>query len=289
MIPNRLSEWNLGSVQSVAASGLSENDLFDLKADLQPAEHQRKIVAAFANTRGGYLVFGVTNDRQVVGVANDELPRDFGSKLRTGIEPSVEFRVGVPILVSPGRNAFVIEVPRSSRVPHAVLQNGSWAFLKRSASGTNDPMSYEEIRLAFQDTDMKRSKLALVASELDLIEAIADRVLKGVPEDFESKTLYQWAWVTRYPTSLLDAILGDAYSLLAKDKDTWALLGYIRDSVRVSNTYSEALSELPFSAISGADERKKQFQLEIRSTAGKLRDKAAIARSAIEKLLGPEI
>lgn len=289
MIPTRLSEWNLEAVQSVAASGIAENDLFDLKTDLQPAEHQRKIVAAFANTRGGYLVFGVTNDRQVVGVSNDELPRDFGNKLRTGIEPSVEFRVGSAILVSPGRNAFVVEVLRSTRVPHAVLQNGSWTFLKRSASGSNDPMSYEEIRLAFQDTEMKRTKLALVVSELDLIETVAGRVLQGVPEDFESRNLYRWAWVTRYPTSLLDPILGDAYSLLAKDKDTWDLLGYIRDSVRVSNTLSEALSDLPFSAISGVDEQKKQFQLEIRSTASKLCEKAAIAKSAIEKLLGPEV
>ncbi|TKB71609.1 MAG: ATP-binding protein [Nitrospira sp.] len=289
MIPTRLDEWNLDAVLSVAASGIAENDLFDLKADLQPAEHQRKVVAAFANTRGGYLVFGVTNDRRVVGVSNDELPRDFGSKLGTGIEPSVEFRIGSAIPVSPGKNVFVVEIPRSSRVPHAVLQNGSWTFLKRLASGSNDPMSYEEIRLAFQDTDMKRSKLALVASELDLIEAIAGRVIDGVPEEFEAKNLYRWAWVTRYPTNLLDAILGDAYSLLAKDKDTWDLLGYVRDSVRVSNTYSEALSQLPFSAISGADEQKKQFQLEIRSTASKLREKAASAKAAIEKLLGPEV
>ena len=289
MIPVSLSGWKLDAVLAVAASGIAENDVFDLKTDLQPAEHQRKVVAAFANTRGGYLIFGVTNDRQVVGVSNNELPRDFGSRLRSGIEPAVEFRVGPPIAVSVEKNVFVVEVPRSSRVPHAVQANGAWTFLKRSAGGTNDPMSYEEIRLAFQDTDMKRSKLALVASELDLIEAIADRVITNVPEDIPAQNLYRWAWVTRYPTSLLDAILGDAYSLLAHDKDTWKMLGYVRDSVRVSNTYSEALSELPFSAISGVDQQKKQFQLEIRRTATELREKAKSAREAIEKLLGPEV
>jgi Putative DNA-binding domain len=288
MIPTKLDEWNLGAVQDVAASGIAENDLFDLKADLQSAEHQRKIVAAFANTRGGFLVFGVTNDRRVVGVSNDELPRDFGSKLRFGIEPSVEFRFGPAIAISPGKKAFVVNVPRSIRVPHAVLQDHNWIFLKRSASGSNDPMSYEEIRLAFQDTEMRRSKLALVASELDLIEAIADRLLQGIPEEFDAKILYRWAWVTRYPTTLLDAILGDAYALLARDQETWGLLGYIRDSVRVSNTFSEALSQLPFSSISGVDEQKKTFQLEIRRNANELRGKAAEAKKAIEKLLGPE-
>ena len=44
MIPTRLSEWNLEAVRSVAASGIAENDLLDLKADLQPAEHQRKTI-----------------------------------------------------------------------------------------------------------------------------------------------------------------------------------------------------------------------------------------------------
>lgn len=85
MIPASLSGWNLDAVLAVAASGIAENDVFDLKTDLQPAEHQRKVVAAFANTRGGYLIFGVTNDRQVVGVSNNELPRDFGSRLRSAL------------------------------------------------------------------------------------------------------------------------------------------------------------------------------------------------------------
>ena len=221
MIPTSLSLWTLDAVLAIAASGIAENDLFDLKADLQPAEHQRRIVAAFANTRGGYLVFGVTNDRNVVGVSNDELPRDFGTKLRAGLEPSVDFVVGPPIAVSPGKNVFVIEVPRSSRVPHAVQVNGSWCFLKRTASGSNEAMSYEEIRLAFQDTEMKRSKLALLASELDLIEAVAARVIQGIPEDVPINGLYRWAWVTRYPVNLLDAVLGDAYSLLARDRRIW--------------------------------------------------------------------
>src|SRR5712691_8785927 len=112
MIPSSLSDWNLAAVQTVAESGTAESDIFDLKADLQPAEHQRKIVAAFANTRGGYLVFGIDNNRQVVGLENTELPRDFGSKLRSGVEPAVDYRVGIPIVLSPGRFIFVIEVPR---------------------------------------------------------------------------------------------------------------------------------------------------------------------------------
>lgn len=148
-IPESLAGWTLDVVRQVAASGVAENDAFDLKGDLQPAEHQRKPVAAFANTRGGFLVFGVTNDRQVVGVENGELPRDFGIKLGAELEPSVEYEFGVPHKLDTGRMIFVCHVPRSNRGPHAVLTQTGCLFLKRSPSGSNIPMTYEEVRSLF--------------------------------------------------------------------------------------------------------------------------------------------
>ncbi len=59
--------------------------------------------------------------------------------------------------------------------------------------------------------------------------------------------------------------------------------------VRTSNTLSETLSQLPFSAIRGADEQKQSFQQEIRQDAVKLIEKSKAAREAIAKLLGPEV
>jgi hypothetical protein len=50
--PASLGGWTLSLVREIAASGIAENDWYDFKAGLQPAEHQRKIVAAFANTEG---------------------------------------------------------------------------------------------------------------------------------------------------------------------------------------------------------------------------------------------
>ena len=55
--PSRLEDWTLDIVREIAASGITENDWYDVKASLQgQADHQRKIVAAFANTQGGFLV-----------------------------------------------------------------------------------------------------------------------------------------------------------------------------------------------------------------------------------------
>jgi hypothetical protein len=140
----------------------------------------------------------------------------------------------------------VIEVPRSPRGPHAVLLDNRWVFLKRTSGGSNESMTYEEVRLGFQDTETKRTKLALVSAELELVEAMAARIIGQIPDEAAPGVLWPWAWRTRYPTALLDSLLGDAYSLLARDATNWALIGYIRDLLWTSNTLSESLSKIPF-------------------------------------------
>src|SRR5580658_8468208 len=164
MTPDALEGWTLERIREIADAGVIENDRFDLKADLQPADRERRTVAAFANSAGGFLVFGVTDDRRVEGVANAELVRDFGSKLRDSLSPSVEFRFADrPHTLPTGRFVYVAHVPKSARGPHAVYINSASCFLKRTAAGSSEPMTYEEIRLAFQDVENRRTKLALLS------------------------------------------------------------------------------------------------------------------------------
>lgn len=143
--------------------------------------------------------------------------------------------------------------------------------------------------MAYQDTELRRSKLALLYAELDLIREMAQRLATDIPEDFSEVSLYQWAWMTRFPSNLLDTLLGDSASLISKEKDTWNVLAYIRDGVRVSNTYSEALSKLVFSAIGGVNPQKKRFQLDQRRIALDLIEKIKLAKQKINAMLGPEV
>ena len=289
MVPTLLADWTLRAIQDLAASGIAEDDRFDFKVNIQDTDNVRKSVTAFANTRGGFLVYGVSNDRKVIGIENTEFAREFGSKLREGIEPAVDYYMGVPIPVNSNANLHVVEIPRSSRLPHAIQIAGRWTFLKRTAAGTNDPMSYEEIRLAFQDTESKRSKLALVASELDLITFMADRISRDIPADASGYTIYEWAWSSRFPTQLLDSVLGDAYSLIAKRKELWALLTKIRDGVRTVNTYGEALATLKFSVLNGTIGDQAKIQKQVRERAVKLSEQASIAQKEINEALSLEV
>lgn len=176
MIPTRLADWTIDVVRTIVESGVTENDVFDLKADLQDAPGQRKVVAAFANTRGGFLVYGVTDDRRIVGVSRDELPSEFGGKLRDELAPSVSYEFAKPIDVVGGRRLFIVEIPRSKRGPHAVRLNGGWTFLKRTAAGNNDPMSVEEIRGAFTESDRRHRDLAWIQADLARINEVGRRL-----------------------------------------------------------------------------------------------------------------
>jgi hypothetical protein len=286
VIPTRLEEWTLDVIQEVADSGGNENDVYDFKGDLQDADGQRKIVAAFANTRGGFLIFGVTDDRKVEGVANVELPRDFGGKLKNGLEPSVEYRFVPPIALGTGRLLYVAEVPRSARGPHAVLLKGSWAFLKRTAAGNNDAMSYEEIRLAFQDTETRRTKLALLSSELAHIGWVADRLLQEIGENAPTDGLVNdWAWMTRYPTTVIDTVLGDAYSLFADKTDIVAALTALRDETRRSNEVAAVYSNYEFVRSTKDPQQRSKLYRMMRQFAESVRENVRHARKMVDAVL----
>ncbi len=185
-------------------------------------------------------MFGVTNDRRVEGVTNVELVRDFGSRIRDHLSPSVDFRSAHhPHTLSNARLVYVLRVPRSPRGPHAVYLNGAWTFLKRTAAGSNEPMTYEEIRLAFQDTETRRTKLALLSSELSHLDWVAERLLREIQENASTDgVVNDWAWMTRYPTTVIDTILGDAYSLFADKTDLAAVLTVLRPCASSSRARS---------------------------------------------------
>jgi predicted HTH transcriptional regulator len=209
VIPHNLEGWTLPIVQTVAAAGVFENDVFDLKAALQHPEHQRKTVAAFANTAGGFLVFGVTNDREVIGVANSELPRDFGSRLTTGVEPSIEYGFAPPLRLSSDKAVVVCHVPKSKRGPHAVLVNNAWVFLKRGPSGSNEPMTYTEIRFSFVEAAGRRSYLLLLKNELERVEAYAR--LLNISTWQQPEVIFAPLGAGQFSPSLLETLMPEVF------------------------------------------------------------------------------
>ena len=81
-----------------------------------PEKIAREMIA-FANTRGGYLLFGVDDDKQIVGVESEkseaELIKDSAVNY---CEPPVEYEID--FLEVYGKEVVIVSIPESENKPH---------------------------------------------------------------------------------------------------------------------------------------------------------------------------
>ncbi|MBI5510439.1 MAG: ATP-binding protein [Deltaproteobacteria bacterium] len=186
MIPESLGGWTLDAIRELLSQGAFESDRFDFKEMLphpDDAGGKARLVqtcAAFANASGGFLIFGVRDDRELaltdrlVGVDSTlELPEHFGS-FPAQAEPSVEWTfLNPPLPLDSGKVVHVVHVPESKRKPHGVRDNnGRLWFCRRTNRGT-EPMSYDEVRLSFLEAGRKRQDLLWLKAEVARILEVA--------------------------------------------------------------------------------------------------------------------
>ncbi len=159
----------------------------------------KKSCAAFANSEGGFLIFGVSDDREaspearLVGVDPTlDFFEHFGS-FPAACVPSVTWVPrSAPISLRTDRVLHVIHIPKSWRGPHWVRQDpgGPVTFAKRTNSGV-EAMSYDEVRVSFTQTQEQISRLNMLRIELELIRDSAKEI-EGRGDDanlFWSETL----------------------------------------------------------------------------------------------------
>jgi predicted HTH transcriptional regulator len=107
---------------------MKRNDFFDLieegeglqiefKRRFSTPEKIAREMIAFANTRGGYILFGVDDDKEIVGVESEkseaELVKDAALNY---CEPPVEYKID---FIEVNRNEIVVvAVPESDKKPH---------------------------------------------------------------------------------------------------------------------------------------------------------------------------
>lgn len=75
MIPTALADWSLPILKELMARHVFEDEQFDFKEGLPDARDEkakdrlRKTCSAFANTEGGFLVFGVSDAKDLLPAA----------------------------------------------------------------------------------------------------------------------------------------------------------------------------------------------------------------------------
>ncbi len=196
-IPENVNEWSRGILVDLLDEGYDENLRLEFKSKIDSNTKRIPITAcAFANTKGGFLVFGVDNDRRkkltteqrLVGLEDsDELKSQINNQIRNikfsiPIE-NIEFKES-NISLPNGKVIVVLKISKTMISPHQFKE----IFYKRVANG-NAPMDIEEIHDAIIESQKSIRMLYLLEEEerllMDILNAMKiyfdnDEFLKAI-------------------------------------------------------------------------------------------------------------
>ena len=151
MVPTKLEEWTIPALEALLAQGYYEPEVFDYKEMLpypNDKDGKRRLVkacCAFANSSGGFLVFGIHDDKskapadRIIGIdPSIDFPVQFGN-YPTKCSPTVSWEfLNPPLSLVNGNKVHVIFIPRSWSAPHCFEdpERAGWlSFAKRTNKG----------------------------------------------------------------------------------------------------------------------------------------------------------
>jgi predicted HTH transcriptional regulator len=154
MISERIEDWTYEKIKELVTNDINESEKHDSKSGLPPPIELTKDCCAFANSKGGFIILGITESGRkfrIEGINRDkDLANDFGHKLKAlPTNPRFDLAPFIPIPDS-NKVLAVIEIPKSSHGPFIPADKDQRIFWKRTNTG-NEQMSYDEIKEAFQE------------------------------------------------------------------------------------------------------------------------------------------
>jgi predicted HTH transcriptional regulator len=272
-----------------------EDEQFDFKESLPDSrddkakDRLRKTCCAFANTEGGFLVFGVANatslsaHKRLVGFDTSlDFPEHFGNFPLSCI-PSVPWIfLNPPLKLENGRLIHVVHILKSWRAPHSVgnLEVG-WIFPKRTNKG-NEAMNMDEIRSAFLGLYEKRLKLQLLKSELSTIKQNALGCFVVEPEKVSS----HYSLVS-FDTAIVDSIVADTYSITAAYSGLLSMLSLIRERTRVANNKIQLFYHVAMIGMTNKDQIIREHNEFLKSIGEEISKLCDYADAELDKVLKP--
>ena len=293
MIPRTLTDWSPNVVVTMLTRGLFETDRYDNKVMLPHRQDDvatkrlRRTCCAFANSDGGFIVFGISDDRKLaaedrlVGLdANQDFPQEFGNYPRNCF-PSIEWNfLNPPLSLDSGKVLHVVEIPKSWKAPHATGdRDQGWRFTKRTNQG-NEGMTIEEVRSGFLGLYEKRLKLQLLHAELAALKQNAKSAyITG--EDIED----QYSLVS-FDVHVIESILADTYSITASDSELLQALAQIRQVTRLANNKIHMFFSVVVLPMTQKNRLVREHNVFMEQKGAELASLCDIATTRLEILLG---
>jgi hypothetical protein len=269
-----------------------EPETFDYKERLPDSRDEsgkkrlRKECCAFANSSGGFLIFGVKDDTTVP--ADDRLvgidPHfnflvNFGN-FPSGCSPSVRWEPKNPAIPLPcGKVVHVIWFPRSWNGPHSVGDaEPGFVFPKRTHRGI-EHMNYEEVRMSFLGYYEKRLKLQLLRVELVNIRDDVHKMLLPADEWTEMVT------TCTFDLSVLESVLVDTFTILVSFPRLLERLNSIRNTAKIINRHNGLVSSVAYSSHSKGDRIFANHNLWLQRQCPDLKEAVDEAIDDLDKVL----
>lgn len=136
-----------------------EHSQLEFKRQLSSAYRIARTLAAFANTSGGTLLIGVTDDGKIVGVSSEF--REV-SKIEEATDRLIEpaLTISYETLSPDGRKVLVITIAESEDKPHYVLDEHSKRTIYVRAKDKSVPTSKLIITPDMADRELLKSPMA---------------------------------------------------------------------------------------------------------------------------------
>lgn len=166
MINKKIEEIREADLQFLIDNKVLESKTIEYKKEL-PNNSDPSVkefladITSFANSSGGDLIFGISQDNQtgepkaIEGIEienSDKEKTRLDNIIRSGVEPRLLSVAIQPIPLSNSRVTILIRVPKSWIGPHRVTYKGHAKFYARNSSRKYD-MDVDELRIAFNLTE----------------------------------------------------------------------------------------------------------------------------------------
>lgn len=140
---------------------IGETTNYDKKVKLEVRKPKSwlKSISAFANTNGGYLIFGIEEDNTVVGLEDYKKDSEVISEnIKEKIDPFLDFDLSIENI--DGKYIIILNVKSGKKTPYYMVDNGSRIAYVRIGNQSVPANSNELYRLTLKGSNLSFDELS---------------------------------------------------------------------------------------------------------------------------------